>query len=96
MIRFSPWRFFFSYIFYGILSIILFSITSDGWTVLFPGYGGLLFLLLTSPYLFVWTFSHRNKKSISISRTFIYKVLIIQFFALLFNYGDCQNTFIEE
>lgn len=91
----SPWRFFFSYLVYGMFSIILFILTSDGWSVLFPAYGGLLLLIISSLYLLTWAIINRNKNPIPLPWNFIFIVFILQFFALLLNYGDCGNTFIE-
>ncbi len=88
--QFSLWGFFRTYVFYSVVSWLVFLGTSGGWAALFPClYGGVFFLgTIGLVLLFTIACQLEGWKSIFISEKQLRIVLCIQLLAILFNPGD--------
>jgi hypothetical protein len=95
MIKTNIWVFFGFYLIYALTSAILFLMTSGGWIAIFYYLGiANLFYLTSSILLFLRAAlrSRRRRAKVKIHGDFFFKIVTIQVFVVLFNYGVCGDT----
>ncbi len=99
MIKTNIWVFFILYLIYAPFSAQLFLMTAGGWmaVVYSLGFGG-FFYITTSVLLFLSAFfrtAHKRTK-VKINGALFLRIIALQVFVVLFNYGNCGDTICSE
>jgi hypothetical protein len=99
MIKTNIWVFFILYLIYAPFSAQLFLITSGGWMAIFYslGFGGFFYiasLILLFLSAFLRTANKRTK--VKINGVLFLRIIALQVFVVLFNYGNCGDTICSE
>jgi hypothetical protein len=92
-IQMGGWAFFISFMVYAVFSIVLFFLTSGGWSALSVVFieGPFFLLLVLVLFCVTVTRSVRSHKTVSISRTSLWLVVGAQLIFALLNVGDCGD-----
>lgn len=79
---------------YLLITWFAFVITSGGWSMIgFLFYGGIFWVLvLCCSGLVYQSLKRKGRKSVSIDRTLLGVILILQFFSLILNIHDCGDN----
>lgn len=95
MITTNIWLVFSVYLIYALISIPLFFVTSGGWMSIFfyLAFAG-LFYTTTTIFLFFSATARTAKRrtKVRIKGSFLPKIIGLQTFVILFNYGTCGDT----
>lgn len=94
MIRTNIWVVFSLYIIYVLISTPLFLLTSSGWMSIFFyfGFAG-LYYIVSSVLLFLSATvrTARKRTKVKIKTNFLVRIVLLQVFVVLFNYGTCGD-----
>lgn len=90
---FSPWRSFIIVTFYVVISLILFSLTSLGWSGMIILFLGIPVALILIVFYLITTIIRlsRNTTLILFKTRFLLSLFGIQLYLILFNIGDCGD-----
>lgn len=99
MIKTNIWVFFIFYIIYTLISMPLFLMTSGGWMAVFYylGFTG-IYYIISSILLFLTAAArtHRHRTKVKINSVFLFRIIALQAFVVLFNYGNCGDSVCYE
>ncbi len=99
MIKINIWVVFCLYLIYALISAPLFLITSSGWMALFYYVGFIGFFYIASTILLFLTAAFRTRwkrTRIRLNGVFFLRIIAIQVFVVLFNYGACGEEICNQ
>lgn len=99
MIKTNIWVFFIFYLIYTLISAPLFVLTSGGWIALFYYLGFIGFYYISTTILLFLSATVRTRKkrtTVKINCVFFFRIVALQTFVVLFNYGNCGDSVCYE